>query len=122
MRRGEKVELTLGTLVLEGVPRGRRHRVAAALEHELARLLARHGVPEAWRREGVHPRVDGGGLSVPPSAPPRAFGEAVARAVYGAPPVRTVIPLPSTAPSATSSSASSTVPSTAASDSPQTRG
>lgn len=47
------VELVVDTLELVGVPPSERAPLIAAVEAELAALLAREGVPEAWETEGV---------------------------------------------------------------------
>lgn len=92
MRRGEPpvesrppaVEVHVEELVLHGFAPGDRAGIAAAVERELARLLARDGVPEAWRRPGERERLDGGAFRHTPDAPRRRTGAAVAREVWKA--------------------------------------
>jgi hypothetical protein len=83
MRRPGKVDLTLGTLVLEEVPRHHRHRVAAALERELARLLAERGVPGVLQRSGVVPRLQAGEMKTTPADSASELGRRIAHSLHG---------------------------------------
>jgi hypothetical protein len=78
------VELHVESLVLAGFRPEDRHRIGAALQGELARLLAERGVP---------PGLDGGvdaavlraaAVDLPRDAHPAAVGARLARSVYGA--------------------------------------
>jgi hypothetical protein len=63
MRPGA-VKLHIGELVLHGFEPGDRARIGAALETELARLLAA-GEPESLTRAGHIARLDGGAFEMP---------------------------------------------------------
>ncbi len=78
------VEVHVEELVLHGFAPGDRLGIAVAVERELARLLARDGVPPAWHRPGERERVDGGAFRHAPDAPPRRTGAAVAREIWKA--------------------------------------
>jgi hypothetical protein len=73
----------IGELVLHGFAPGDRHRIAGAVEHELARLMSAEDAPR-WR---VNPpaldRVEGGAFRIKPGARPEAAGAEIARAVFG---------------------------------------
>jgi hypothetical protein len=80
MRR-PNVALQIGELVLHGFAPGDRHRIATAMEREMTRLVAAHGVPEAW---STGPAVmQGRSFTAAPDAKPRTVGTAIARSVYG---------------------------------------
>jgi hypothetical protein len=76
------IEVTIGELVLEGVSPGDRHRVAAALEGELGRLLAERGLPEGLAGGARLDVADGGSFAHGPRATPSSLGAHVAAAVY----------------------------------------
>jgi hypothetical protein len=80
--------LRIEELVLHGFARIDRHRVASAIERELARLLrdpAAHD-PLRWRGamegEAAAHRLDAGAFIVPHDATPDAVGAQVAQAIY----------------------------------------
>ena len=77
------IELRIEELVLHGFAPGDRHRVGAAVERELARLLAERGLPPGLVRGADLSRLDGGSFAVAPGAGAEAIGARVARAVYG---------------------------------------
>ncbi len=77
------VRLRIDELVLEGFPPGDRHRIAAAVEAELARLFAERGVPAGLRESIALPRVEGGAFELAPPARPEQIGAQVAGAIYG---------------------------------------
>jgi hypothetical protein len=74
------VELQIEELVLHGLPYDQRHRVAAAVERELARLLQEQGVPAGW--EGLL-SLSPGPVAVNPRLSAETIGQQVALAVYG---------------------------------------
>ncbi len=76
------VELHIEELVLHGFAPGDRHEIAAAIERELARLLATGDLADGLRQRGSRAAVDAGSFSLPPGASPGAVGERVAGAVY----------------------------------------
>ncbi|MFL6257086.1 MAG: hypothetical protein ACJ74T_18925 [Pyrinomonadaceae bacterium] len=80
MRPGA-IKLHIGELVLHGFEAADRTRIGAALETELARLLAA-GDPEMLTRMNETARLDGGAFELPAHAAPELTGTRVARNVY----------------------------------------
>jgi hypothetical protein len=76
------VALHVDELVLDGFPPLDRRRVATAVEHELARLLAEQGVPAGLAEPGAADRLDGGSFNLPAGRGAEAVGADIARAVY----------------------------------------
>src|SRR5262249_32785150 len=76
------VELQIEALVLDGFPPGDRFRIADALQNELARLLAAHGVPPALTRPGAVERLDGGAFEIDPVSQPDTVGVQIAQTVH----------------------------------------
>lgn len=80
-------DLRIEELVLDGFPPAERHAIAAAMERELARLLAgsnapfaaagRPGVPENMAAD----RLDAGVVTLAPGASPQSVGVAAAQAI-----------------------------------------
>jgi len=77
------VELHIEELVLHGFAPGDRHRIADAVERELARLFTEEGVPGALESGFESPRVDAGSFQMAPDSRAEAVGAEVARAIYG---------------------------------------
>jgi hypothetical protein len=77
------VELDIKELVLHGVDVRDRARLGAAVEVELARLLAERGLPPSLSHGGHVSSLDGGTIHLAPGAPAEGTGTQVARAVYG---------------------------------------
>jgi hypothetical protein len=77
------VELHIEELVLHGFAPGDRHRIADAVERELARLFAEQGVPDALQSGFESPRVDAGSFQMAPDSRAETVGAEVARAIYG---------------------------------------
>ena len=75
------VKVHIEELVLHGFASADRARIAASVQHELARLIGEGGLPV-----GQHPlaldRIDGGAFKVKPGAKPQATGAEIARAVF----------------------------------------
>jgi len=78
-----KIDLHIEELVLEGFRPADRHRIGAAVERELARLLAERGLPPGLAQGVDLPRLDGGSFEAKPGARPETVGRQVAGAVYG---------------------------------------
>lgn len=77
------VELHIDSLVLHGFPAKDRHKIAAALEHELSRLIAQGGDPAYLAATSVQVnRVDAGSFQLDPAAGPSYIGHTVAQRVY----------------------------------------
>lgn len=81
--RPRAVELHIEELVLHGFAPGDRHRIADAVERELARLFAERGVPAGLGDGFESPRLDAGSFDFAPGARAETVGEEVARAIYG---------------------------------------
>lgn len=77
------IELHIEELILHGFAPGDRARIGAALEGELARLLAERGLPEGLAQGGTIDQLDGGSCEVARGAAPEAVGAQLAHAVYG---------------------------------------
>ncbi|MFC8681524.1 hypothetical protein ACFT30_08375 [Microbacterium ureisolvens] len=81
-------DVRIEELVLHGFPPDGRHEIAAALEEELARLLAARPVVPAWlgHRSGGDrvQALDGGVFDVPPDPRPRVVGTRLAQAIHHA--------------------------------------
>jgi hypothetical protein len=79
-----RIELTIERLVLEGVTLsfGQRAELAAALEAELGRSLARTGMGAATGAGGAVPRLSA--TAALGSGSPRALARGIAAGVHGA--------------------------------------
>ena len=77
------VDLHIEELVLEGFASVDRHRIGAAIERELARLLTERGLPPGLAQNAEVPRLDGGSFEMNRNATPEGVGGQVAGAVYG---------------------------------------
>lgn len=82
MRRAN-LELHIEELVLHGFAPGDRHRIGDAVERELSRLFAEHGLPPNFETGFESPRLDAGSFNFAPGSKPEAIGAEVARALYG---------------------------------------
>ena len=79
------INLHIGSLVLDGIdlPPQQRPVLQQAVETELARLLSEQGLASGLS-EGVALRqLPGGTIQAPEGNDPAAFGQQIARAVYG---------------------------------------
>ncbi|MFL6293520.1 MAG: hypothetical protein ACJ759_21720, partial [Thermoanaerobaculia bacterium] len=72
-----KIDLHIEELVLEGFAPGDRHRIGAAVERELARLLAERGLPAGLAQGADVPRLDGGSFELRPGRSAEATGRQV---------------------------------------------
>lgn len=77
-----KINLNIEQLVLDGVAPHQRRRVVAAIERELARLFAQHGVPESLAQGGAIPSLDLDSLKLRPDMGGDAIGVQVAQALH----------------------------------------
>jgi hypothetical protein len=77
------VRLHIGRVVLDGidVAAGDRPRLKAAIESELARLVAERGLSAELARGGAFPSLRTAGMTVTPNATPSHLGVALAGAV-----------------------------------------
>ena len=79
------IELYIERLVLDGLPleRGQGAHVQAAVEAELARLLAGDALAQAWPAGGAVPSVPAAPIQLRAGARPAEIGGQIARSVYG---------------------------------------
>jgi hypothetical protein len=78
-----RIDLHIEELILRDVPNELRHRVAEALERELARLLAEQELPAAVAQGGHIPQIDIGPINIAANAKPDVIGAQIAQSVYG---------------------------------------
>ncbi len=78
-----EIEVRIDALVLHGVAFADRYAVADAVQHELARLLTKSGIPpDLARRSGIE-RVDGGQVELSAGASAQIIGAGIGQAVHG---------------------------------------
>jgi hypothetical protein len=77
-----KIRVHIERLVLEGLPIDSTRGMRGALQKELTRLLAEHGLSHEFRRGGAVPHVRGGTIGVGNDLHPASLGTQVAGAVY----------------------------------------
>lgn len=80
---GQTIELHIERLVLHDLPAGDHRALGAAVERELARLLAEGGLTGPLAQGGAWATLSGGGFELAPGAGAEAIGAQVAWAVYG---------------------------------------
>jgi len=76
------IEVHIEELVLDGFDPRDRHRIADAVERELARLFAEQGVLGTLAEPAAIDRLDVGAFRVKPPSRPEKVGAQVAQAVY----------------------------------------
>jgi hypothetical protein len=76
------IEVHIEELVLHGFSTVDAPTIAAAVERELARLFAAHGVPESLAGGGARVAIDAGAFERAPGQTPSAVGAGVARSVH----------------------------------------
>ena len=78
------IHVHIERLILDGLPveRSQGLLVRAAVEQELTRLLAAHGLSDELRLGGALPRVKGDALSIGRETHPARLGRQIARALY----------------------------------------
>lgn len=81
--RPKNIELHIEELVLEGFEDSSRHVIGEAVERELSRLFAEHGIPPSLENGGRIDNLDGGAFEVMPDSRTEVIGAKVAHAVYG---------------------------------------
>ena len=79
-----KINLHIERLVLDGLPVTSMQgpQVRAAVERELARLLAAHGLSHELRGGIAVPRVRAGAIEIGKERQPARLGQSIARAVH----------------------------------------
>jgi hypothetical protein len=80
----QTIRVHIERLVLEGVPLapGEGPRLQAALEAELGRLIAAHGLDAGLLSGGARPALRAGTLSPAPGDDAQGLGRGIARAVF----------------------------------------
>lgn len=78
--KAKRIELHIEELVLHGFPPGQGHRIADAVQHELARVFAEQGTAILF--EGGVARVDAGAFRMTENASAREIGSQIAHAVH----------------------------------------
>jgi hypothetical protein len=76
------VKLHIEELVLQGFAPRDRHRIAGAMQLELARLMNENGVTASRENDISLDRLQGGTFRVKAGAKPEATGSEIARAVF----------------------------------------
>jgi hypothetical protein len=76
------VEIHIEQLVLHGFASADRHRIAAAVERELARLIQKNGLSAPGHARIHLDRVPAGAFQVKPGAKPEATGSQIAQALF----------------------------------------
>jgi hypothetical protein len=76
------IELHIGELVLHGFSPGDRYAIGEAVEQELGRLLALHGMPGPGHEGFSVDRIDAGSFRFRPSSRQGDVGTQVAESVY----------------------------------------
>lgn len=79
-----KIELHIDRLILDGFALTNRQRaqLQAAVEKELTRLLAAHGLSDEFQGGIAVPRVRAGAMQFGKDHQPARLGQSIARAVY----------------------------------------
>jgi len=79
------INLHIERIILDGLPLEAHHGpiVRAAIEAELARLLAAQGLPPALHAGGALPALRAAPIAIADAATPDAIGQQIARSVYG---------------------------------------
>lgn len=85
MRNNMNINLHIERLILDGLPisHSQRPLVQAAVEAELARLLATDGLSSCLMAGGAMPYVPGGSIQLMSDGNPKTLGQQIAQAVYG---------------------------------------
>ena len=77
------IELHIEQLMLHGFAPSDRHRIGAAIQQELARLLAEQGIPPGLAQGKTIGQLDGGAFEMKAGTSPRVIGAHIAQAIYG---------------------------------------
>lgn len=77
------IALHIEELTLHGFPAGAaRYDIGAAIERELARLLAEHGLPGDMGQDLATVGINVGSFEIAPGSRPETIGRQIAEAVY----------------------------------------
>jgi hypothetical protein len=79
------INVSIERLILEGIslPHSQRPLIQAAVEAELARLLAADGLAHHLMEGGTLPAIPGGSIQLASNGNPGTLGQQIAQAVYG---------------------------------------
>lgn len=79
------IHLHIERLVLDGLPleRSQGPQVQTAVEAELGRLLAEHGLAAGLQAGGASPSVAVAGIHLAPGSSPAHLGRQIAQSVFG---------------------------------------
>lgn len=79
------IHLHIERLVLDSLPIGQAHgpQVQAAVEAELSRLLAEHGLAARLQGGGAAPSIAVAGIQLAPGSSPAQLGRQIAQSVFG---------------------------------------
>ena len=76
------INLHIEELVLRGFAARDRHRIGAAVEHELARLIGEQGMAALGTKPLALDRMNAGAIRVSAGAKPQAIGAQIAQSVF----------------------------------------
>jgi hypothetical protein len=82
MHSMQRIQVHIDELVLHGFAARDRHKIAAALEHELARLMSGGSLLRLRQSPPAVGQVNGGAFKVKAGARPQVAGAQIARAVF----------------------------------------
>ena len=77
------VQVHIDELVLHGFAPADQHRIADAVQAELAHLFAEQGISATLRQGGAANRLQGNAINITPTMRGETIGAQVARSVYG---------------------------------------
>jgi hypothetical protein len=83
MKPPASVELRIDRLILPGVAPGDRYDIAAAVQSELARLLAQQSAQANFYAPVDESRIDAGSIQIDSSMRAVQVGEQIAQAIHG---------------------------------------
>jgi hypothetical protein len=79
---GRPVEIRIEELVLHGFAPGDRHRIARAVQRELARRFRQGGVPESASDSSALASIEAGAIHIPQGVAPWTAGTRIGAAIY----------------------------------------
>ena len=82
--RPTAIELHIEALVLSGLLAGQQQAIAAAIQHELTRLIAAGGITGFLTQSSSIPILDGGSFTIAPDAAPEETGARIADSITSA--------------------------------------
>lgn len=83
IRREAQIDVEIGELVLEGVARGDRYRIAEAMQQELGRLFQEQGLPAGLENGPDRRSLNRVPCPMTAGMTAEAIGQQLARAIYG---------------------------------------